>query len=120
MLGAQLLALLGIADNEIVRTLGAIRTDQYRSLRRYFHARDDAAKNHNGYTEERRSLISVNQDTTLREFCAAISGIEVTGIIRAGVRTDAPPPNATIRPGDVLEVCGEVDVLNLARKHLSS
>ncbi len=120
MLGAQLLAVLGTADDAVGRTLGAIRAEQYRSLRRFFHASDPISDNRGAYSDERRSLLSVDRQTSVGDLVATIPDVEVTAIIRAGVRIDAPSSSANVRPGDVLELCGRPDVLDEASDRLSN
>ncbi len=99
MLGAQLLAVLGTADDVIGQTLGSIRADQYRSLRRFYHAGTQTPSNRGAYSQERRSFLSVDRHTTVGELVAAIPDVDVTALVRSGVRTDAPSPSASVRPG---------------------
>ena len=118
MLGAQLLAMLGTADRAIDQMLSAVRMERYRGLGRH-PGEQKLADNEGDCTEVPRRLFSVHQATTIGNLLAAIEGLEVTILIRAGVHAYRPPPSATVRPGDVLEARGEPAVLDLVTDYLS-
>ena len=117
MLGAQLLALIGEDDTAVGKTIGSIRAEQYQSLRRYFHGADEHSTN--AYADERRVLRPVKEAATVAKLRAAHPDIEITGLIRAGIRTDRPVDTAVVRPGDVIEVCGPASALDQAADDLT-
>lgn len=118
MLGAQLLALIGESDAAIGETIGTIRAEQYQSLRRFFHGAGDRPSD-TAYVDERRVLRPVNEATTVAALRAAHPELDITGLIRGGIRTDAPTDDALVRPGDVIEVCGPVSALDHAEDELA-
>lgn len=120
MLGAQLLALRGDSEEAIGQTLGAIRTDQYLSLRRFYHGSETATED-DANSEERRAvaLSPVGGNFTLSDLLQAYPGVMVTGIVRSGVRSELPQSDTSVRPGDVLELCGTRDELDRVTEYLA-
>ena len=108
MLGAHMMSLLQLPVARIMNTMQSVRADRYHLLRAYFHGEDKPQ-----ITSSVKQLHSL----TLPDHAHAIGhsllelklddiDVNVTSMLRCGIRTTELDPEAHFRAGDVLVLYG--------------
>jgi len=123
MIGAQILLLLGVPDSEVTRRIAAIRADDYRPFRRFFHAHE--AHEAEAPESYRSRLHAVPLPARawavgrrIDELGLEALEVELVAVRRGGVRVPAPALDTRLREGDVLVLSGPREALQRAEARI--
>jgi len=124
MMSVRLLGVLGVSDEQVMRKVQDVRSDQYQMLRGYFHGQD--ATMHQDQSSHGH-LLAVTLDgkskivgQTLSDCAMAKMNVVVKAVRRNGVRGQYPEESMLLRQGDTLVLYGALEDLRQARKRLLS
>jgi len=122
MMSVRLLGVLGVSDEQVMRKIQDVRSDQYQTLRGYFHGQDVTLH------QDRLShshLLTVTLDgkskvvgQTLSDCAMSELNVVVKAIRRNGVRGHHPDESMQLRQGDTLVLYGALEDLRQAKKRL--
>ena len=122
MMSVRLLGVLGISDEQVMRKIQDVRSDQYQTLRGYFHGQD--ATMHQDQPSHSH-LLTVTLDgkskvigQTLSDCAMSELNVVVKAIRRNGVRGHHPDESMQLRQGDTLVLYGALEDLRQAKKRL--
>jgi CPA2 family monovalent cation:H+ antiporter-2 len=119
MLVSHTLMLLNVPVSRVVRTVGAIRSNRYSTLRNIFR-RDDALPidEQHAYREELKSVVvppgAWAVGRTIAEVRARGAEVAFTGVRRHGILGRDPASEMTLREGDVVVLYGVPESLEHA------
>jgi len=123
MIGAQVLLLLGVPDSEVTRRIAAIRADDYRPFRRFFHAHE--AHETEAPEAYRSRLHAVPLPARawavgrrIDELGLGDLGVELVAVRRGGIKVPAPALDTRLREGDVLVLSGGPEALGRAEARI--
>jgi CPA2 family monovalent cation:H+ antiporter-2 len=127
MLVSHLLMLLNVPVSRVLRDVQEIRDSRYQLLREYFRgqeAEEAAAAGQVIETElERLQIVKLESgahaaERTLAEMRLEECGVDVTALLRNGVRSEAPAPETRLRVGDTLVLFGTASGIEAAENRL--
>lgn len=119
MLVSHTLMLLNVPVSRVVRTVGAIRSNRYATLRNVFR-RDDALPidETHAYREELKSVVVPPGAWAVGRSIAEVRGrgaeVAFTGVRRQGILGREPSPEMRLREGDVVVLYGLPEALEHA------
>lgn len=124
MLSSHLLLLLNVPVSRVLREVKEVRDGRYRLLREYFHGQEDTETGPETDGGARRLQI-VRLDAgahavarTLGEVRLEQFGVEVSALLRDGIRREAPEPQTQLRAGDTLVLFGTAGAIETAEARL--
>ena len=121
MLATHSLLLLGVPLNRVLSRIRAIRNERYSLFRGFFHGASDAADPAENLQPRLHSLLLPDRAHAVGRPLSALplpEGVEVTGVRRRGARAQAPGPDWTFEPGDVVVLLGIPEQLAHAEHRL--
>ncbi|MCC6207794.1 MAG: cation:proton antiporter [Gammaproteobacteria bacterium] len=124
MLSSHLLLLLNVPVSRVLREVKEVRDSRYRLLREYFHGQEDAEAGPEADGGAKRLQIVKLEDgahavtRTLNEIRLEQLGVEVTALLRDGIRSEAPTPQTQLRAGDTLVLFGTAGAIEAAEVRL--
>jgi CPA2 family monovalent cation:H+ antiporter-2 len=124
MLASHLLLLLNVPVSRVLREVKEIRDGRYQLLREYFRGQETAADGQEGETDQERLQVvrleagAYAVERTLEDMHLEEWGVEVTALLRHGIRSEAPAPEMRLRTGDTLVLFGSASGLEAAENRL--
>jgi CPA2 family monovalent cation:H+ antiporter-2 len=123
MLASHALVLNGLPLARVLRRIRTIRDDRYSLMRGYFHGADDIEVE--SIEEDHLRLHAVTLPAAAAAVgqpmsSLALSGCNVSALVRGGQRRLSWPPELTLEPGDTLVLVGTLDQVNAAEARLTS
>jgi CPA2 family monovalent cation:H+ antiporter-2 len=123
MLASHALVLNGLPLARVLRRIRAIRDDRYSLMRGYFHGADDIEVE--SIEEDHLRLHAVTLPATAAAVgqpmsSLALSGCNLSALVRGGQRRLSWPPELTLEAGDTLVLVGTLDQVNAAEARLTS
>jgi len=122
MLASHALILLGVPMNRVVRRIREARDTRYQMLRGFFHGATDEADHPDAVHVRLRSVTTPEgaqvSGQSLGALRLSLLGVEVTAILRRGIRGIDPGPEAILQDGDALVLRGTSSALALAEEVL--
>ena len=122
MIGAQVLLLLGVPDSEVTRRIAAVRADDYRLLRRFFHGHEADEPPRGAYLARLHAVPLPARawavGRTIEELDLGRLGVELAAVRRGGIKVPAPALDTRLREGDVLILSGEPEALERAEARI--
>jgi len=123
MLASHALVLKGLPLARVLRRIRAIRDDRYSLMRGYFHGADD--NEIESIEEDHLRLHAVTLPASAAAVgqpmsSLALSGCNVSALVRRGQRRLSWPAELTLEPGDTLVLVGTVEQVNAAEARLTS
>ncbi|MGE3480004.1 MAG: monovalent cation:proton antiporter-2 (CPA2) family protein [Gammaproteobacteria bacterium] len=124
MLSSHLLLLLKVPVSRILREVKEIRDSRYQLLREYFRGRGDTDSGQEADSGAKRLQIVKLEagahavERALAEIRLEQFGVEVTALLRNGIRSEAPAPETRLRADDTLVLFGTVGAIEAAENRL--
>ncbi|MBK9132220.1 MAG: cation:proton antiporter [Gammaproteobacteria bacterium] len=124
MLSSHLLLLLNVPVSRVLREVKEVRDGRYRLLREYFHGQEDTEAGPETDGGARRlQIVKLEAGAhavarTLGEIRLGMLGVEVTALLRDGIRREAPEPLTQLRAGDTLVLFGTAGAIEAAEARL--